>query len=280
MMGMDNGIFYEENEDGGRALPKRGEDGGFHVEGRLEVGTAKQAKGLLRNCMPIVERYAGNKKVFLSPTVRFYRRRCCDKQEHCTNMDTAGYRRGMLVDLAVVRDAMTEVCREEGVQLYRVLGTCELLGLKAAMEEDEVERLLGSHPVHMTEDGYVVLAEQLIKTVTSPSQLFVGEKREREEYGGSADIGGWRRKTHDCSSMRCPARVPRGTTGSASPGRRPAAAAPWGRWAAMWTTGNSSKNKVGKGKKNGASSCLIACHNNGGKYLSKRLCSYLSLVNK
>ena len=197
MMGMDNGIFYEENEDGGRALPKRGEDGSFHVEGRLEVGTAKQAKGLLRNCMPIIERYAGNKKMFLSPTVRFYRRRCCDKQEHCTNMDTAGYRRGMLIDLAVVRDAMTELCREEGVQLYRVIGTCEMLGLKAAMEEDEVERLLGSHPVHMTEDGYVVLAEQLLKAVTNPAQLFVGEKREREEYGGSVDIGGWRRKTHD-----------------------------------------------------------------------------------
>jgi hypothetical protein len=147
--------------------------------------------------MPIIERYAGNKKVFLSPTVRFYRRRCCDKQEHCTNMDTAGYRRGMLIDLAVVRDAMTELCREEGVQLYRVLGTCEMLGLKAAMEEDEVERLLGSHPVHMTEDGYVVLAEQLLKAVTNPAQLFVGEKREREEYGGSVDIGGWRRKTHD-----------------------------------------------------------------------------------
>jgi hypothetical protein len=92
---------------------------------------------------------------------------------------------------------MTELCREEGVQLYRVIGTCEMLGLKAAMEEDEVERLLGSHPVHMTEDGYVVLAEQLLKAVTNPAQLFVGEKREREEYGGSVDIGGWRRKTHD-----------------------------------------------------------------------------------
>jgi hypothetical protein len=35
--------------------------------------------------------------------------------------------------------------------------------------------------------------------VNSLSQLFVGEKRERErdEYGESADIGGWRRKTHD-----------------------------------------------------------------------------------
>jgi hypothetical protein len=45
----------------------------------------------------------------------------------------------------------------------------------------------------------VVLAEQLVKAVNSLSQLFVGEKREREreEYGEAADIGGWRRKTHE-----------------------------------------------------------------------------------
>jgi len=147
MMGMDNGMFYEESEDGSRSLPRKDKEDVYHVEGRLEVGTAKQAKGLLRNCMPIIERYAENKKVFLSPTVRFYRIRCCMKEDHCTNMDTAGYRRGMLADLSVIREAMLEMCREEGVQLYKVLGTCELLGLKAAMEEDEVERLLGSHPV-------------------------------------------------------------------------------------------------------------------------------------
>jgi hypothetical protein len=102
-----------------------------------------------------------------------------------------------LADLSVIREAMLELCREEGVQLYKVLGTCELLGLKAAMEEDEVERLLGSHPVHMTEEGYVTLAEQMIKHISNPTQLFVGEKREREEYVGSVEVGGWRRKTHE-----------------------------------------------------------------------------------
>ncbi len=169
----------------------------YHVAGRLEVGTAKHAKGLMRNCLPLIEGYAGHKQVFLSTTVRFYRTRCCSKEEHCINMDTAVYKRGMLADLAVIRDAMLEFCRKEGLQMYKVLGTCELLGLKAAMEEDEVERLLGSHPVHMTDEGYLTLAEQLVKQVSSPTQLFVGEKREREEYGGSAVVGGWRRKTHE-----------------------------------------------------------------------------------
>jgi hypothetical protein len=31
------------------------------------------------------------------------------------------------------------MCREEGVQTYKVLGSCELIGLRAAMEEDEVD---------------------------------------------------------------------------------------------------------------------------------------------
>jgi hypothetical protein len=57
MMGLDNGMYYGEQEDGGRALPKQGEDKKFHVEGRVEVGTRKQAKGLLGHCLPILDRY-------------------------------------------------------------------------------------------------------------------------------------------------------------------------------------------------------------------------------
>jgi hypothetical protein len=59
----------------------------------------------------------------------------------------------------IYKDAMMELCRDEGMQLYKVMSTCELLGLRAAMEEDEVERILGSDSVHMTEDGFVTLAE-------------------------------------------------------------------------------------------------------------------------
>ncbi len=41
MMGMDNGLFYEESEDGSRSLPKRDKEGVWHVEGRqVGKGTA------------------------------------------------------------------------------------------------------------------------------------------------------------------------------------------------------------------------------------------------
>ncbi len=145
MMGLDNGLYYGEQEDGGRALPKQDEEKKFHVEGRVEVGTRKQAKGLLGHCLPILDRYEKNRKVLLSPSVRWYRRKCCDSEEHCTNFCASGDRKGMLADLNDVKDAMMELCRE----------LCELLGLRAAMEEDEVERILGSDPVHAHDGGWV-----------------------------------------------------------------------------------------------------------------------------
>jgi hypothetical protein len=197
MMGLDNGMYYGEQEDGGRALPKQGDDKKFHVEGRVEVGTRKQAKGLLGHCLPILDRYEKNRKVLLSPSVRWYRRKCCDCEDHCTNFCSAGYRKGMLADLGEVKDAMMELCRDEGMQLYKVMSPCELLGLRAAMEEDEVERILGTDPVHMTEDGFVTLAENLVRTLDNPATLFAGEKRSREESVEGAVVGGWRRKTHE-----------------------------------------------------------------------------------
>ena len=103
----------------------------------------------------------------------------------------------MLADFSEVKDAMMELCRDEGMQIYKVMSTCELLGLRAAMEEDEGERILGSDPVHMTEDGFVTLAENLVRTLDNPATLFAGEKRSREESVEGVVVGGWRRKTHE-----------------------------------------------------------------------------------
>jgi hypothetical protein len=49
----------------------------------------------------------------------------------------------------------------------------------------------------MTEDGFVTLAENLIRTLDNPATLFAGEKRSREESVEGVVVGGWRRKTHE-----------------------------------------------------------------------------------
>jgi hypothetical protein len=200
ILGMDNGTFYEENEEGDRSFPKPDEDGHYHVVGRVELASPRQVKGLLRNSGPILEKLRGNKKVILSPTVRYFRETCCDAREHCTNVKQPGYRRSMLAELEDIREAMGEQCREDGLTLYKVASTVDLVGIKAAMEEDELEKLLGKDPVHMTGEGYMTLAANLIRMVESRRTLFVGEKRERADESMDVEgeeIGGWARQHHE-----------------------------------------------------------------------------------
>ncbi len=78
--GLDNEVFYEENEDGDRALPKADSDGTYHVRGRVEVASPKQVKNLVHNCGPILEKGRENKTVILSPGVRYFRCSCCEER--------------------------------------------------------------------------------------------------------------------------------------------------------------------------------------------------------
>ncbi len=83
--GMDNGMFYAEDEDGDRALPKPRKDGVYHVKGKLEVATEKQAKGLVYNCDKILEILVENNKNLVTPEVRFFR-----SKGHCVNLEEGG----------------------------------------------------------------------------------------------------------------------------------------------------------------------------------------------
>jgi hypothetical protein len=154
VQGMDNATFYEENEEGDRAFPKADKDGHYHVVGRVEVASLMQVKGLVRNCAPIFEKIKYNKNVILSPSVRHFMFTCCDSREHCINVGMPGYRKNMVAELEELKDTIWEQCREDGMTLCKVGSTLEMVGVKVAMEDDELEKLLGKDPVHMTGDGF------------------------------------------------------------------------------------------------------------------------------
>jgi hypothetical protein len=80
--------------------------GKYHMKGKVELATMKQAKGLLCNCLVILDKVKGCSKLFVSPGVRYFREACCGKYGHWSNMEEGGYRRGMLEDLAKIKEAM------------------------------------------------------------------------------------------------------------------------------------------------------------------------------
>jgi len=199
MMGLDNGVFYQEDEDTGNlTLPATGEDGAHHVHGSLEVAGPKKVKGMMYDCKDVFDLFKENKKVVITPMPRWFRTPCCEDRGHCTNIRMPNYRRGMLQDLTGLKDAVDDYCREEGMRMYKVVSGGELVGFKAEMEEDEAMRLLGQDAVHLAPGGYACMAENLIRMVEQTKNVFAGEKREREDSQSEAqEIGSWGRKRHE-----------------------------------------------------------------------------------
>jgi hypothetical protein len=121
-----------------------------------------------------------------------------------------------------MRDAIGEQCRKDGMTLYKVASTLDLVGIKVAMEEEELEKLVGKDPVHMAGEGYLALAVNTLKLMESRRTLFVGEKRERTESveGEGEEIGGWARKHHECRARLSSTRTTLGPrAGPISPSR-------------------------------------------------------------
>jgi hypothetical protein len=136
-----------EDEDGDRSLPKPDDKGKYHIVGKVEVATQKQAKGLFCNCLTILDRVRGCRKLLMAPGVRYFREACCAKEGHCSNLGESGYRRGMLEDLSRIKEAMDEVCREVGMKSFKVLSPVELLGIRPGMDEDTLISIVGDDPV-------------------------------------------------------------------------------------------------------------------------------------
>ncbi len=135
--------------------------------------------------------------VLVTPGVRCFWEPCCATTGHCVNLEDGGYRRGMLEDLARLKEAAEDVCRVGGMRNYKVVSPLEMLGIRAAMDENELIEILGSDPVHMAQKGYQLLADGLVRMVETSSMSFSGGKRGREEDEAEEGIGNYHRKRHE-----------------------------------------------------------------------------------
>jgi hypothetical protein len=79
LMGLDNGAYYEEDEEGTRRLPRKEEENKYHVEGKLVMASPRQVVGLVMNCREELDEVAENRKVLVGPGPRYLRTKCCNK---------------------------------------------------------------------------------------------------------------------------------------------------------------------------------------------------------
>ncbi len=57
-----------------------------------------------------------NKKLLLGPVVKYFRKKCCGEEGHCTNLLEGGYRKNMLMNIGNVVEAMKALCIEQRIQ--------------------------------------------------------------------------------------------------------------------------------------------------------------------
>jgi hypothetical protein len=63
----DNSVYFVEDEDGARYLPKKGADNRYHIDGNLRMASGKQASKILEKFLPLFRLLKKNKKLILAP---------------------------------------------------------------------------------------------------------------------------------------------------------------------------------------------------------------------
>jgi hypothetical protein len=178
---MDNSLYFAEDEDGARNLPKRSEDGRYHIEGQVKLATGKQAAKAMERFLPVLKRLKKNKKLIMVPTPRFVCKACCIDKNHCVNRREEGFLSGILEGIKEIRRVLRDSCHEWRLTNYKVVNGCTLLGLQEESSFHEWEEAMGQDPVHLTESGYGKMAEEIFQISEGFEAVFSGGKREREE---------------------------------------------------------------------------------------------------
>jgi hypothetical protein len=92
---MDGSVFYTRGQDGSRTLPRRGEDGKFHIEGDLIVCSQEIQAEHLNTMKPILDAVGRRPCIVISPMPRYVVEGCCQDPEHVKNRGERYFRDNM-----------------------------------------------------------------------------------------------------------------------------------------------------------------------------------------
>jgi hypothetical protein len=92
---MDGSVFYTRGQDGSRTLPRRGEDGKFHIKGDLTVCSQEIQAEHLNTMKPILDAVGRRPCIVISPMPRYVVEGCCQDPEHVKNRGERYFRDNM-----------------------------------------------------------------------------------------------------------------------------------------------------------------------------------------
>ncbi len=76
--------------DGTRHLTEKGQDGKYHVEGKLDIASQEEVKKIVSKSIPLLRAGGLCRKIVLTPAARF-KNPFCNTKGHCSNLKDKNY---------------------------------------------------------------------------------------------------------------------------------------------------------------------------------------------
>jgi hypothetical protein len=173
---LDSSMFYTKCSDGSRVLPKKLQDGRFHVEGELVVASADTQFDHYNTLKPVLDKIGNRPCIIVSPMPRFITQGCCQDVRHVANRLDRGYKQNMERQLEGVAKKFKNLLYNAGKRFTRVLDTG--YNLRGTDEAD----VWGVDPVHPIEPIYKSIVASILQIAATLKQTEgrVETKRRRE----------------------------------------------------------------------------------------------------
>jgi hypothetical protein len=177
----DNSAFFAKKADDTRALPEKGPDGKFHVDGRLDIVTRDEAKRMVSTSFPLLRAGGQCRNIILTPGSRYRYNPCCLTRGHCSKLSERNYGKWMEEKLSELKNTVRDYVRMRNIKRAMVMELCQLIKPPAGQSEYlHEEEIWGEDPVHMTRKGYKLAAAGIESLVYEKRS----EEKEAEEKNG------------------------------------------------------------------------------------------------
>jgi hypothetical protein len=173
---LDAAAFYAMTEYSIIPIAKDGK-GDYHVFGSLVTAPADMFSKSLKTCLPLFSAVNATTKIVLSPLPKYWQERCCEDEEHVSNIKDPDFEAVLFSGLDSLRRVTKDVLHTSGINNFKVYNTSQLCSAEAgakmtsASTRDALAVMWKSDdPVHPSEDTYATLASNILHVLEATAE--------------------------------------------------------------------------------------------------------------
>jgi hypothetical protein len=159
----DSSVFFASKDDI-QDLPQKGQDGKYHVVGKLITADRDSFRQLFTEALPLFRSGLDHKKFILSPLLRYMAKSSCKDVTHLTNKRDSDFLQTQVSGLTDIFSWLNAMAFTRRIRNFSVINPIKLLGPEDNIVGSAlaVSQYYKDDPVHLSEADYADLCSQLV----------------------------------------------------------------------------------------------------------------------